>query len=68
MAARKAGSSFDVEQVKAIFDELSKVPFYMPPYKVPTPPSTPLMQDPKTGHVISRFRYSDATSCIPEEG
>jgi hypothetical protein len=68
MAARKAGSSLDVEQVKAIFDELSKLPSYTPPYRIPDPPSVPLMQDPKTGHVISRFRYSDATSCIPEEG
>lgn len=66
MAARKAGKPIDMTQVERVFAEMAKVPPYVPPFQIAEQPPMPPLRDPKTGALMSRFRYADTSVSVFE--
>lgn len=67
MAARKAGTTLDLADVNKVFEDMAKYSPYVPAYQTPIDTPTPPLRDPKTGALLSRFRYSDSSASVFEE-
>ncbi len=67
MAARKAGATLDLAHVSKVFKDMAKYSPYVPAYQAPIDTPAPPLRDPKTGALLSRFRYSDSSASVFEE-
>lgn len=66
MVARKAEKPLDMAQVEKLFQEMAKYSPYLPTYQEPDPNPLPPLRDPKTGALMSRFRYTDTSASVFE--